>query len=130
VNAQDIESLASVVIDQGYRLHLDTGPGLLESVYETILSDRLRDLGYVVETQKCIDIIMDGRHYANAFRADIIVNNCLLLEIKSVSALQPVHIKQTLTYIRLLKMPLGLLINFGEARFKDGIKRIMNDVAK
>jgi GxxExxY protein len=130
VSEQDIESLARIVIDQGYRLHLDTGPGLLESVYETILSDRLRDLGYRVETQKCIDISMDGRHYANAFRADIIVNNCLLLEIKSVSALQPVHIKQTLTYIRLLKMPLGLLINFGEARFKDGIKRIMNDVAK
>jgi GxxExxY protein len=130
VSEQGIESLARVVIDQGYKLHLDTGPGLLESVYETILTDRLRDLGYHVETQKSIDINMDGRNYTNAFRADIIVNDILLLEIKSVSALQPVHVKQALTYIRLLKMPLGLLMNFGEARFKDGIKRIMNDAAK
>ncbi len=126
----DSEILARIVIDQGYKLHKDTGPGLLESVYEAILSDRLRGIGLHVDGQVSIDINIDGKTYANAFRVDLIINNSLLIEIKSVSLLQPVHIKQTLTYIRLLNMPLGLLFNFGGATFKEGVRRIMNDNVK
>jgi GxxExxY protein len=130
MNERNPEILARIVIDQGYKLHLDTGPGLLESVYETILSDRVRAMGLHVETQRSIDINIDGKTYPNAFRADLIINSVLLIEIKSVENLMPGHVKQTLTYIRLLNMPLGLLINFGAATFKEGVKRIMNDLAK
>jgi GxxExxY protein len=123
----DIESLIRKVVDQGYGLHRDIGPGLLESVYEAVLADRLRDLGCHVETQKSLDIDIDGRTYHGAFRADLIVNQSLLIELKSVESLNAVHIKQTLTYIRLLGFPLGLLMNFGAATYKENIRRIMND---
>jgi GxxExxY protein len=123
----DIESLIRKVVDQGYGLHRDIGPGLLESVYEAVLADRLRDLGCHVETQKSVDINIDGRTYHGAFRADLIVNQSLLIELKSLESLNAVHIKQTLTYIRLLGFPLGLLMNFGAATYKENIRRIMND---
>ncbi|WOE75823.1 GxxExxY protein [Alterisphingorhabdus coralli] len=124
---RDPEALAAVVIDQAYHLHRDIGPGLLEHVYEAVLADRLRAQNLKVETQKPIAVLLDGKKYDNAFRADLIVNDALLVEIKSLEKWSPVHIKQCLTYIRLLNMPLGLLINFGAATFKEGIKRIMNE---
>jgi GxxExxY protein len=123
----DIETLVRKVVDRGYGLHCDIGPGLLESVYEAVLADRLRDLGCHVETQKSLDINIDGRTYHGAFRADLIVDQSLLIELKSVESLNAVHIKQTLTYIRLLGFPLGLLMNFGAAAYKENIRRIMND---
>jgi GxxExxY protein len=123
------EAVIRVVVDQGYRLHRDIGPGLLESVYETVLADRLRDLGCYVETQKSIDINIDGKTFKGAFRADLIINNTLLIELKSVENLNAAHIKQVLTYIRLLDFPIGLLMNFGGPTYKDGIRRIMNDSA-
>lgn len=121
------EKLIQQVVDQGFRLHRDVGPGLLESVYETVLADRLRDLGCHVETQKSVDIKIDGKTFLGAFRADLIVDGSLLIELKSLESLNAAHIKQTLTYIRLLGLPVGLLINFGGARYKEGIRRIMND---
>jgi GxxExxY protein len=121
------ENIARIVIDHGYRLHKELGPGLMESVYESVLAGRLLDAGLSITCQKPVDIIVDEKKYLSAFRADIIVNDVLLLELKSVESISPVHIKQTLTYIRLLKMPLGLLMNFGAATFKDGVKRIMNN---
>jgi iron complex transport system substrate-binding protein len=127
VAGKEIESLARQVVDQGYRLHRDIGPGLLESVYETVLADRLRDLGCHVETQKSVDINIDGKTFQGAFRADLIINQTLLVELKSVERLTSVHIKQTLTYIRLLNFPIGLLMNFGGATYKEGIRRVMND---
>lgn len=130
MNRPDPEELARIVIDISYRLHRELGPGLMESVYESVLIGRLIEAGLCVESQKAIDIIVDGKKYACAFRADIIVNNALLLELKSVENLAAVHVKQTLTYIRLLNMPLGLLINFGSATFKEGVRRIMNDDAR
>jgi GxxExxY protein len=130
MSSNDIESLARDVVDQGYRLHRDVGPGLLETVYETVMADRLRGAGYYVETQKPVDIIIDGKTFNNAFRADLIINDVLLIELKSVESLNAAHIKQTLTYIRLLKFPIGLLINFGGATYKEGVKRIMNNLAK
>jgi GxxExxY protein len=127
VTETDLESLIRQIVDQGYRLHRDIGPGLLESVYETVLADRLRDLGHYVETQKSIDITIDGKAFSNAFRADLIINQCILIELKSVENLNAAHIKQTLPYIRLLSFPIGLLMNFGGATYKEGVRHIMND---
>ncbi len=127
---RDVEAIATIVINEGFRLHCDLGPGLFESVYEAILADRLVNRGLKVETQKLIEICVDGKSYPNAFRADLVINSRLLLELKSVENLSPVHIKQALTYIRLMKLPLGILMNFGAATFKSGVKRIMNDAAQ
>ena len=126
---QRVEELATVVVNAGYHLHRDVGPGLLELVYHAILFDRLLDAGLQVESERSVDIQIDGKTYANAFKADLIVENLLLIELKSVERMAPVHVKQTLTYIRVLNLPLGLLINVGAARYREGIKRIMNDHA-
>ena len=114
------------MVDCGFRLHKDLGPGLLESVYEAILTAVLSDLGFHVDRQKPIPIEYNGLALPDAFRADLIVENSLIIEIKSVEQLAPVHGKQLLTYLRLLKQPLGLLLNFGAPTFRDGIKRIVN----
>jgi GxxExxY protein len=128
VRSENSELLIKQIVDQGYRLHRDVGPGLLETVYETVLADRLRNLGFHVETQKSVDINIDGKTFLGAFRADLIVDGSLLIELKSVERLNAAHIKQTFTYIRLLGLPVGLLINFGGATYKEGIRRIMNDM--
>ena len=123
----ELETLVTAVIDCAFHLHRDVGPGLLESVYETVLAKRLSALGFKVEKQKPIAIEIDGIAFGDAFRADLIVNGILLLEIKSVENLAPVHIKQVLTYLRLINQPLGLLINFGGDRFSGSVKRITNN---
>jgi GxxExxY protein len=125
----DHEALFRKIMDAAFHVHLDIGPGLLESVYETLLADRLQMLGYYVETQKVIDIRVGDRAFRAAFRADLIVDRKLLVEVKSVENLSPVHLKQALTYIRLLDMPLGMLVNFGGSTFKGNVKRVMNDRA-
>ena len=122
----ELERLITAVIDCAFHLHRDVGPGLLESVYETVLAKRLSALGFKVEKQKPIAIEIDGIAFGDAFRADLIVNGILLLEIKSVENLAPVHIKQVLTYLRLMNQPFGLLINFGD-RFSGSVKRITNN---
>jgi GxxExxY protein len=120
------EELARTVVDCGFRLHKDLGPGLLESVYEAILAAMLADLGFQTDRQKPIPIEYNGLALPDAFRADLIIENSLIIEIKSVEQLAPVHGKQLLTYLRLLKQPLGLLLNFGAPTFRDGIKRVVN----
>ena len=122
----ELEALASAVIDCGIQLHRNFGPGLLESSYEAILADQLARRGIRVERQKSIPIRYDGVELAEGFRADLILDQQLLVEIKSIERLAPVHGKQVLTYLRLLDMRLGLLINFGGATFKEGIRRIAN----
>jgi iron complex transport system substrate-binding protein len=114
------------MVDCGFRLHKDLGPGLLESVYEAVLAAMLADEGYHVDRQRPIPIEYNGLAIADAFRADLIVENALVVEIKSVEQLAPVHGKQLLTYLRLIKQPLGLLLNFGAPTFRDGLKRIVN----
>jgi iron complex transport system substrate-binding protein len=99
---------------------------LLESVYETVLAGALTRAGYHVERQRPIDIEFEGHHFAGAFRADLVVGK-VLIEIKSVERLQPVHAKQLLTYLRLANQPIGLLINFGGATLREGFKRIVNN---
>jgi GxxExxY protein len=124
---QDIEAIAADVIDAALKLHIDIGPGLLESVYEAILAAKLVERGHSVVQQCPIDIEYDGLHFHAAFRADLIIDGCLLVEVKSVERLAPIHAKQVLTYLRLLKQPLGLLINFGGETLKDGLRRVVNN---
>lgn len=122
-----IEELASIAIDSGLRVHRELGPGLLESAYEKVLAHRLQQLGLAVETQLTVPIKVDGLVIDQGFRLDILVEGQLLIEVKSVDRLAGVHAKQVLTYLRLLQLPLGLLMNFSGDRFVDGLKRVVND---
>lgn len=123
----DVEALAKVAIDCGFKLHKGLGPGLLESVYEILLFEALKDRGLFVEVQKVIPISYNGRVLEQGFRADVLIERCLLIEIKSTEKHAAVHAKQVLTYLRLMKLPLGLLMNFGMETFRDGVKRLAND---
>ena len=116
-----------MVVDAAYHVHRGLGPGLLESVYEAILAKALADRGLQVVRQKPVLIEYGGQVFEEGFRADLLVEDVLIVELKSVENLAPVHPKQLLTYLRLLQPPLGLLINFGAPTFKEGIKRIVND---
>lgn len=122
----DKEEIAATVVNCAFRLHWDLGPGLLESVYETVLAKMLRAEGLEVERQKPIPIQYAGFNFEEGFRADLIIEGIVLVELKSVENLAPVHAKQVLTYIRLLNFPLGLLINFGSPTFKEGCRRIVS----
>ncbi|HAS81210.1 MAG TPA: GxxExxY protein [Verrucomicrobia bacterium] len=123
---RDVEDLSSIVVDCGYKLHVEAGPGLLESVYEIVLAKMLLGQGLEVKRQVPVPIRLMGMTFDEGFRADLLVEDRLLVELKSVENLAPVHFKQVLTYLRLLNLPLGLLINFGLPTFKDGCKRIVN----
>jgi iron complex transport system substrate-binding protein len=123
---KNIEALSAEVVDAAYHLHLDLGPGLLESVYEVVLKRVLEQRSLSVERQKPISIVYAGLRFDEGFRADLLVERQLLIELKSIETLHPVHSKQVLTYLRLLDLPLGLLINFGAPTFKEGVHRIVN----
>ncbi len=122
----DIEAAAADVIDVSLRLHRDLGPGLLESVYETVLASKLAGMGYAVQRQTPVSFAFEGIQFEAAFRVDLMVGGTLLVEIKSVERLNAAHAKQLLTYLRLTEQPLGLLINFGGATLKEGLRRIVN----
>lgn len=118
--------VAKEVVDAAFQAHKGLGPGLLESVYEVVLSNELTKRGLKIERQKPIPIHYDGLTFEEGFRADIIVEDRLIVELKSVELIAPVHKKQLLTYLRLADKRLGLLINFGSALLKNGIFRIVN----
>ena len=124
---RDIEEMARIAVDCGFKIHTSLGPGLLESVYEVIMADSLAERGMSVERQKIIPIHFNGRFFDEGFRADLLVEGRLLIELKSSERLLAVHGRQVLTYLKLLDLPLGLLMNFGAATFKEGIKRIANN---
>ena len=123
---RDKEAVAAIIVDCAFHLHQDLEPGLLETVYEVVLAKVLYEQRLAVERQKPILIRHAGFTFEEGFRADLLVEGLVLVELKSVENLAPVHSKQILTYLRLLNLPLGLLINFGSATFKDGCKRIVN----
>lgn len=123
----DVEKIAAAAVDCGLRLHRELGPGLLESVYEAVMAASLARRGLKVERQKAIPISFDGLAISEGFRADIVVENQLILEIKAVDRLAPVHARQLLTYLRLARQPLGLLLNFGGETFREGVKRVVNN---
>jgi len=118
--------IATVVVDAAYRLHTGLGPGIFEIVYEVLLAHELRKHGYSVERQVPVPITWDGIRFDEGFRADLIIDNLVIVELKSIAALDAVHSKQVLTYLRLMDKRLGLLINFGEHMIKHGIKRVAN----
>ena len=118
--------IAASVMDASFLIHREIGPGLLENVYETILAQQLTDAGLEVQRQAAVPVIFRGMVFDEAFRADLIVEKKVIIELKSVERIQPVHSKQLLTYLRMTGCRLGLLINFGENLMKDGFKRIAN----
>ncbi len=120
--------LAKRVLDEAFRLHTELGPGLLESVYEQVLAARLRKAGLQVETQKSIPIVVDDITIPEAFRADLVVEGKLIVELKSVGEMKLVFAKQLLTYLRLSGLKLGLLLNFGAPSLKNGIERVANNL--
>ena len=118
--------IAQVVVECAFALHKELGPGLLESVYEVLLADALREKGLSVERQKPIPICFRGKRFDEGFRADLLVEDLVLVELKSVEALARVHRKQVLTYLRLTNLKLGLLINFGGELLKGNMERLVN----
>jgi GxxExxY protein len=124
---KDIEELAKVAVDCGFQIHSGLGPGLLESVYEVLMADSLAQRGLSAKRQVAIPIHFNGKYFDEGFKADLLIENRLLIELKSTERLMAVHGRQVLTYLKLLDMPLGLLMNFGAATFKEGVKRIANN---
>lgn len=124
-----LDAWARDIVDTAFRLHRDVGPGLLESAYETLLSAKLTAIGFGVERQVTMDAVVDDIRIAAAFRIDLLVNRLIIIEIKSVERTLPIHAKQLQTYLRLGGFPLGFVINFGTAMFKDGIRRQINSDA-
>lgn len=120
--------LSRIIVDSSYKIHTKLGPGLLESVYEAILYHELIKKGVKVERQKPIPLIWENVHLDIGFRSDLIVEDKIIIEIKSVEKITHVHLKQLLTYIRVTDLKLGLLINFNEALIKNGIKRVANGI--
>ena len=120
------DEIATVVVECAFALHKELGPGLLESVYEVLLADALRERGLTVERQKPIPICFRGKRFDEGFRADLLVEELVLVELKSVETLARVHRKQVLTYLRLMDLKLGLLINFGGELLKGNIERLVN----
>lgn len=118
--------IGTIVVSEAIDLHRALGPGLLESVYEAILARRLADHGLEVQRQVSVPIVFEGEHFEEGFRADLVVDKMVLLELKSVEKIHNVHKKQLLTYLKLTGIKLGYLLNFGESLMKDGIVRTIN----
>jgi GxxExxY protein len=125
---KELNLLSGQVIDAAYFIHSRLGPGLLESVYEVLLAKELEKRGLKVARQVPVPIEFDGVRFDEGFRADIILEDRLVIEVKSVENFAAVHGKQVLTYLKLLNFRLGLLLNFGAPIIKAGIKRIANDL--
>ncbi len=124
---RDIEKIIADTLDCGFAIHDRFGPGLLETAYEQLLVQLLAKQGYHTERQRPIRLCFDDIVIEDAYRVDLLVEGQLIIELKSVEKLAPVHSKQLLTYLRITGLPIGLLLNFGEYLFKDGIRRIINN---
>jgi GxxExxY protein len=125
-DTRDLNGITGAIVDAAFKLHVRLGPGLLESVYQSILARDFARRGLTVNTERLISFEYDGMKFDSGLRVDMLVENTVVVELKSVEQLSPVHQKQLLTYLRLLHLPVGLLINFGAVRLKDGIRRIAN----
>ncbi len=122
----DENGIAKIVVDAAFHIHKNLGPGLLESVYEVVLAHKLKDRGLMVQRQVAMPIVYEGITFNEGFRCDIIVENKVIVELKSIENVAPVHKKILLTYLRLSDKRLGLLINFGSELIRDGISRVVN----
>jgi GxxExxY protein len=123
----DIEALAKEAVDCGFKLHKELGPGLLESVYEVLMAASLQDRGIAVARQVTVPVQYQGVVLDKAFQIDLLVEGRLVIELKSTERDSALYPKQLLTYLRLLDLPLGLLMNFGQETFKQGIQRVVNN---
>jgi GxxExxY protein len=123
-----LDDITGAIIDCSVKLHQALGPGLLESVYEAILARDLARRGFAVEKQKVLRFEYDGMQFEEGLRLDLLVEGKVIVELKSVEKLAPVHKKQLLTYLRLAEQPVGLLINFGARTLKEGLHRIVNNL--
>ena len=121
------ERLISVVIDAGFRLHKDLGPGLLESVYETVLTGRLERMSISVIRQMPVNIVVDGIEFVDAYRVDLFIGDWLVVELKAHDRHLGVHVRQAQTYVKLLNQPFGLIMNFGCETFVEGVRRVYNN---
>lgn len=126
---KELDEITGAVVDAAIQIHRELGPGLLESVYEAVLARAFEKRNLVVKRQKPISFEYDGLVFDEGFRADLLVEGRVLVELKSIERLSPVHSKQLLTYLRLMNLQVGLLINFGEALLKDGLHRIVNNLS-
>jgi len=123
---RELDEVTGEIVDAAYKLHTGLGPGLLESVYEVVLESDLRRRGLRVERQKSVSFEYDGMHFNDGLRVDLLVDSRVVVEIKSVERLSSVHTKQVLTYLRVMNLPVGLLINFGAPTLKEGVHRVVN----
>jgi GxxExxY protein len=122
-----VDKVSHDVIGLSMRIHTALGPGLFESVYETVLAGKLSELGHHVDRQMPINIEFEGTKFPNAFKIDLLVDRQLVVEIKSVEKPSALHAQQLLTYLRLMNLPVGLVINFSCVSLKDGIRRVVNN---
>jgi iron complex transport system substrate-binding protein len=122
---REINKITGEIVDAAYALHTRIGPGLLESAYEVMLTRMLELRGLQVERQKPVSFEFEGIRIHDAFRVDLLVEHRVVVELKSAERLARVHGKQVLTYLRLLNLPVGLLINFGAPSLADGLQRIL-----
>lgn len=126
-NVSHIERIAKEVVDACIKIHKKLGPGLLESVYVKVLVRELIKRGFKVDTEVPVNVIWEDEDLGVGFRADIIVDDIVILEVKSTEAVAKVHAKQALTYARLKQLPLAFVLNFGQVLMKDGVERVAND---
>ena len=125
---RELDDITGEIVDAAVKIHKGPGPGLLESVYETVLARELARRGLRVERQKNVVFEYDGLRFEDGLRLDLLVEERVVVELKSIETLLPVHKKQVLTYLRLMKLPVGLLINFGAPTLKEGLHRIVNNL--
>lgn len=123
---QTIDDITGQIVDSALKIHQNIGPGLLESVYETLLAHELEKRNLQVKRQVSVTFEYDGHRFDDGLRLDLLVADRVIVELKSVERIAPVHPKQLLTYLRLMKLPIGLLINFGAPTLKEGIRRVAN----
>lgn len=122
----ELDDITGAIVDASLQIHRDLGPGLLESVYEAVLARALEKRGLLVERQKEVPFEYEDMVFERAFRTDLIVESQVIVEVKSVETLAPIHSKKLLTYLRLSNKRVGLLINFGAPTLKEGLHRIVN----
>jgi iron complex transport system substrate-binding protein len=122
----DVERMATVAVDAAFAVHSEFGPGLLESAYEACFARELELRGINYQRQLAVPLNYKGKLIEVGFRADVVIEGKLVIELKAVEQVIPVHKAQVITYLKILKLPLGLLINFNEVLIKDGIQRVLN----
>ena len=124
----DVNEITGAILDCSIQIHRELGPGLFESVYEEVQTYELEKLDFEVERQRGVEVEWGGQNMGLGFRADLVVNSSVIIELKSVEKLQKVRFKQLQTYLKLTSIKVGLLINFNEALLKDGFHRVVNNL--